>query len=361
MKACVLHSYDAPMTVDEVTVSDPIGDELLIRVVASGVCHSDKTIRQGTQQHPLPMILGHEAAGVVERVGPDATVFQPGDRVVTSASAMCGVCEWCMRGAPQHCLDRARTRAADLPPRLSLHGTPVAALVGLGGFAELMLVSQRAAAPLPAEVPLEIGALLGCAVVTGMGAVFNTAKVRPGESVAVIGCGGVGLNVIQAARVSGAGRIVAVDRVREKLARAEEFGATDTVLAADTDPVEAVRDLTGGGVDHAFEVVGNPATVAQAFAMLRIRGTATVVGVPKPTDVSGIPIFDFLLEKRLQGSRMGSSNVRLDIARIGRLYLDRRIHLDSLISHRIGLEDVESALAGMADATGARSVIALDE
>ncbi len=193
MRACVLHSYDRPMTVDEVTVSDPIGDELLIRTIASGVCHSDKTIRQGTQPHPLPIILGHEAAGIVERVGPEVSLFEPGDRVVTTASAMCGVCEWCMRGAPQHCLDRARAREAHLPPRLSIDGAAANTLVGLGGFAEMLLVSQRAAAKLPDAVPLEIGSLLGCAVVTGMGAVFNTARVQPGDSVAVIGCGGVGL------------------------------------------------------------------------------------------------------------------------------------------------------------------------
>jgi len=160
--------------------------------------------------------------------------------------------------------------------------------------------------------------------------------------------------------VSGAGRIIAVDRIPEKLKRAEAFGATDTVLATDTDPVQAVRELTSGGVDHAFEVVENSATVVQAFAMLRVRGTATVVGVPKPADVAGIPIFDFLLEKRLQGSRMGSSNVRLDVQRISRLYLEGRIELDSLVSHRIGLGDVESTLAGMEDTTGARSVITFD-
>jgi S-(hydroxymethyl)glutathione dehydrogenase/alcohol dehydrogenase len=265
-----------------------------------------------------------------------------------------------MRGRPQLCGNKRRTRAEGERPRLSLDGQPVGAFAGLGAFAERMLVHERAVVRIPDEMPLDRAALLGCAVITGMGAVLNTAKVAPGETVAVIGCGGVGLNSIQAARLAGAERIVAVDRIASKLERAREFGATDVIDASSVDPVEAVRELTGGGVDQAFEVVGRPQTIEQAFGMLRAGGTATVVGVPRPEDRISIAPIDLLYEKRLQGTQMGSTRFRLDVPLYCRLYLDGRIKLDELVTNRISLEDVNGALAGLDDFSGARSVIGLD-
>jgi S-(hydroxymethyl)glutathione dehydrogenase/alcohol dehydrogenase len=261
-----------------------------------------------------------------------------------------------MSGHLHLCLDKNRTRAEGHKPRLMRDGEPVTPFVGLGGFAEQMLVHHSSVATVPDAMPLDRAALLGCAVVTGFGSVLNTARVRPGQTVAVIGCGGVGLNVVQAARYVGASRIIAVDRVAAKLERATAFGATDVVDAAAGDPVAAVHELTGG-VDHAFEVVGRGATIEQAFGMLGLRGTATVVGVARPAETATIPALALLSEKRLQGAQMGSSRFPLDVALLAQLYLDGRIQLDALVSERIRLDDVDAALSHMDDSTGARSVI----
>ncbi|GAA3742289.1 S-(hydroxymethyl)glutathione dehydrogenase/alcohol dehydrogenase [Spinactinospora alkalitolerans] len=357
MKAAVLREFDSDLEIEDVDVADPAPDEVLIRVAASGVCHSDRTMQLGAQPLALPLVLGHEAAGVVERVGDDVAYVRPGDRVATCASAFCGVCRWCMRGELQHCEEKKRSRPPGLRPRLSSGDRAVEAFVGLGGFAEQLLVHERTVVRLPDEMPLDRAALLGCAVITGLGAVRRAAKVQAGETVAVIGCGGVGLNVVQGARIAGASRIVAVDRIAGKLDLARRFGATDTVDAGAADPVEAVRELTGGGVDHAIEVVGVAATIEQAFQMLDTMGTATVVGVARPDVEVRIPATDLLLEKRLQGTKMGSTRFRLDIPLYSRLYLDGRLELDALLSDRLPLSDVNTALAGLDNPLGARAVL----
>ena len=357
MKAAVLTDFNAPLEVLDLHVANPAPDEVLIRTVASGVCHTDRTMQQGAQPLGLPLVLGHEASGVVEAVGSAVTYVRPGDPVVTCPSAFCGTCEWCMRGLLQHCDDKRRSRPAGQPPRLTLDGANVDAFVGLGGFAEMLLVHERAVTKIPEEMPLDRAALLGCAVITGMGGVLNTARVQPGQSVAVIGCGGVGLNAVQGARYAGAAQIIAVDKVAAKLEKARELGATHTVDAGAVDPVEAVRDLTAGGVDHAIEVVGIPATIEQAFAMLRTRGTATVIGVARPEHRVSIPAVELLLEKRLQGTKLGSSRFRLDIPLYCRLYLDGRIRLDDLLSAHIALADVNGAMEELDAGLAARSVI----
>jgi S-(hydroxymethyl)glutathione dehydrogenase/alcohol dehydrogenase len=361
MKAAVLTEFDRPLEMLDVDVDNAAPDEVLVRVVASGVCHSDLNVQAGNlPASPRPQVLGHEVAGVVEHVGSDVSYVRPGDRVVTCPSGFCGTCRWCMSGLLHLCIDKGRARPSGQPPRLTCGGQEVAQFAGLGGFAEQMLVSERAVAVVPPEMPLDRAALLGCAVVTGMGTVFNAAKVGPGQTVAVIGCGGVGLNAIQAARFAGAATIVAVDRLASKLERARVFGATHVVDASATDPVAAVRELTGGGVDHAVEVVGRPATITQAFEMLATRGTATVVGVPKLDDMVTLRAMDLLSERRLQGAQMGSSRFRLDLEWMARMYLDGRILLDELISERVALGDVNKCLADMDGSSGARSVIVLD-
>ena len=360
MRAAVLTEFAQPLELLDVDVDDPAHDEVLVRVAACGVCHSDLNVQVGNlPASPRPQILGHEVAGVVERVGSEVRYVRRGDRVVTCPSGFCGTCRWCMSGLLHLCVDKHRVRPPGQPSRLSYGGQAVAQFAGLGGFAEQMLVSERAVAVVSDEIPLDRAALLGCAVVTGMGTVFNAAKVKPGQTVAVIGCGGVGLNAIQAARFAGAATIIAVDRLASKLERATLFGATDVVDAAVTDPVEAVRDLTGGGVDHALEVVGRPATITQAFEMLAVRGTATVIGVPKTDDRLTVRAMDLLSERRLQGAQMGASRFRLDLEWMARMYLDGRILLDELISERVGLTDVNDCLANMDASTGARSVIVL--
>ena len=356
-RAAVLHEFEAPLQIQEITVDDPAPDEVLIRTVASGVCHTDRTMQFGANPLPLPLVLGHEAAGIVERVGANVTYVKPGDPVATCASAFCGYCRWCQRGALQHCENKGRTRPDGQPPRLSLDGTPVEPFVGLGGFAELLLVHERAVVKLPPEMPLDKAALLGCSGITGLGAVRHGARVEPGQTVAVIGCGGVGLNVVQGARLAGAARIIAIDRIPAKLDLARTFGATDVIDASTVDPVAAVRELTGGGVDHAIEVVGTEATIEQAFAMLDTMGTATVVGVARPEMRVRIPAADLLHEKKLQGTRMGATRFRLDIPLYCQLYLDGRLRLDELLSATVGLDKVNEALDNLDHPLGARTVL----
>jgi S-(hydroxymethyl)glutathione dehydrogenase / alcohol dehydrogenase len=357
MQAAVLERFGGPLVIEDVDVAEAGPDEVLIRTAACGVCHSDRTIQLGAQPRPLPFLLGHEAAGVVEQVGAGVRGIRPGDHVVACGSAFCGSCEWCMRGLLQHCESKGWARADGEPPRLTLHGQSLPALVGLGAFASHLLVHERAVAVIPPEMPLDRAALLGCAVLTGMGAVRHRAQVAAGQTVAVIGCGGVGLNAIQGARMCGAARIVAVDLAAAKLTRAQTFGATDVVDASDGDPVRAVRELTGGGVDHALEVVGSAATIQQAFAMTRTYGTTTVIGVTRPEETISVPAYELMQEKRLQGSRLGSSAFRLDIPLYSRLYLDGRLMLDELVSDTIALPDVNAALTALDGSDAARSVI----
>jgi S-(hydroxymethyl)glutathione dehydrogenase/alcohol dehydrogenase len=357
MKAAVLHEFGSDLVLEEVSVSDPAPDEVLVRTVASGVCHTDRTMQQGANPLPLPLVLGHEVSGIVEAVGSNVTYVKPGDPVATTASSFCGHCRWCMRGDLHHCENKGRARSAGLPPRLSLGGTPVEPFVGLGGFAEMLLVHERTLVRLPDEMPLDKASLLGCAGITGLGAVRHTANVRSGQTVAVIGCGGVGLNAIQGARIVGASRIIAVDRVPEKLELARRFGATDTVNASEVDPVAAVAEMTGGGVDHAIEVVGIESTIEQAFAMLDTMGTATVIGVARPEMQVRIPAVQLLLEKKLQGTKMGSTRPRLDIPLYCRMYLDGQLLLDELLSETTSIENVNAALKGLDNPTGARTVL----
>jgi S-(hydroxymethyl)glutathione dehydrogenase/alcohol dehydrogenase len=357
VKAAVLTSYGAPLELVEVDVDEPSADEVLIQTHASGICHTDRTVQQGVHGSPIPNVLGHEAAGVVLRVGSAVDSVRVGDHVVTCPSGFCGSCEWCQRGLIHLCTDKGRDRGPGRRSRVTWDGHDVTSMSGIGGYAEQLLVSERAVVPISKDMPLDRAALLGCAVVTGMGSVLNRARVRPGETVAVLGIGGVGLNVVQAARLSGAARIIAIDRIPAKLERALLFGATDVVDASATDAVAAVRELTGGGVDHSFEVVGRPETVEQALAMLRVRGTTTLVGVPAPSSRISVPPMDLMAEKRLQGSNMGSSRYRLDIPFFVGLYLAGRLRLDELVSQRIALADVNDALDGIDDTTGARSVI----
>ena len=359
MKAALLYHVNEDLVIEDIDVDlPPRRDEVLVRTVACGVCHSDRTWQTpGRRPLPVPLVLGHEAAGVVEQVGSVVTYVQPGDHVTLCASAFCGTCRWCMRGQPQHCENKNFSRA-DGTPRLSHRGGAVDQLVGLGGFAEQMLVHERALVKLPEEMPLDRAALLGCGALTGLGAVRHAARVQVGDTVAVIGCGGVGLNVIQGARMAGASRIIAVDRLPAKLDMAKTFGATDLVDASTTDPVQAVLELSGGGVEHALEVVGTAPTIEQAFAMLDTRGTATIVGVAHPNVEARIKATELVFpEKRIQGCMMGSAHFRLDIPLYAQLYLDGRLKLDELLSERVPLDGVNAALNQLDSPLVARAVV----
>jgi S-(hydroxymethyl)glutathione dehydrogenase / alcohol dehydrogenase len=361
MRAAVLHRVPGEIEMTEVRVDKPGPHEVLVRTGATGLCHSDLHVLDGQLPARFPVLLGHESAGIIEAVGDQVTGLAPGDHVITCLSVFCGHCEHCLTGFPNRCENPETRRPSTDPPRLSLEdGTAVAQFTNLGSFAEEQLVHEHALVKVVDDIPLDRAALIGCAVITGVGAVWHTAKVQPGETVAVIGCGGIGLNCVQGARIAGAGRIIAIDRLAGKLAMAEEFGATDVVNAADVDPVAAVLELTGGGVHHAFEAIGLKVTAEQAFAMLRTGGTATVIGLLPLGDKVELPAFALFGERRIQGSRMGSNRFRVDMPRLVDLYLQGRLKLDELVSARIAIEEVNEGFDAMKGGEVARSVIVFD-
>jgi S-(hydroxymethyl)glutathione dehydrogenase/alcohol dehydrogenase len=359
MRAAVLETSPGDLVIDEITLTKPEPDEVLIQTAACGLCHSDLHMIDGHLPTPLPAVLGHEAAGIVQAVGENVTEFKPGDRVVSCLSMFCGTCRECSIGNTWLCEQRQSLgRRLDGSSRLWRGDVEVTQMTGLGAFAEEMLVHRNAIVGVPDELPLDVGALLGCAVITGVGSVINGARVRPGSSVAVIGCGGVGLNIVQGAAIAGAERIIAVDLNAEKLELASTFGATDVVNGAETDVVPAVRELTGGGVDAAFEAIGLAATAQQAFSMIRPGRTAYLVGLPALGVNIELPGAVMLLNGRgLQGLFMGSNNFKRDIPMLANLYLQGRLKLDELVAARIDLDQVNDGYAAMRKGTEARSVI----
>ena len=357
MRAAVLPRIPAPLEIAEIQVDKPGPHEVLVRTVAAGLCHSDLHFMEGKYTWDTPTIPGHEAAGIVEAVGADVTYVRPGDHVVGCLSIFCGRCEFCLSGRPALCDRQGLERGPDRPPRLSRNGERIHQFLRLSAFAELMLVHENTLAKVRDDMPLDRAALIGCAVTTGIGAVLNTARLPAGSTVAVIGCGGVGLNSVQGAAIAGAGRIIAVDTLPWKLELARTFGATDVIDAATGDPVEQVRELTGGGVEYAFEAIGLKATAEQAFAMLRKGGAATVIGMIPEGERIELPGSDFMDEKKIQGSNMGSNRFRVDIPRYVDLYLSGRLKLDELVSARINLEDVNDGFEAMRRGEVARSVI----
>lgn len=360
MKAAVLEQIPSELVIDEVTIDTPAGREVLVRTAATGVCHSDLHFVEGKYPHPTPVVLGHEAAGVVEAVGADVTHVRPGDHVITCLSLFCGQCELCLTGRPNLCTQHGLRRPAEGAARLRRDGERVHQFAELASFAEHILTHENAMVKINPEMPLDRAALIGCGVTTGLGAVFRTARVEPGETVAVIGCGGIGLNCVQGANLAGASRVIAVDMVASKLDLARQFGATDVVDAAAGDAVAKVMEMTGGGVHHAFEAIGLKQTAEQAFAMLARGGTATVIGmIPFGAKVE-VDGFALLAEKRLQGSNMGSNRFRIDMPRYVEMYLQGRLKLDELVSARIPLEDVNLAFDAMRKGEVARSVIVFD-
>lgn len=348
------------MEIEEISVSKPGPREVLIRTAAAGVCHSDLHFFNGTYPGPVPMVLGHESAGVVEQVGSDVHYVKPGDHVITCLSVFCGHCEYCLTGHMSLCQEPETQRASEEDPRISHDGGAVQQFANLGSFAEMMLVHEHAVAKIRPDMPLDRAALIGCGVTTGVGAVVHTAKVEPGSTVAVVGCGGIGLSCINGAAIAGASRIIAVDRVASKLELARKFGATDVVDAGDGDAVEAVKELTGGGVHYSFEAIGLKVTAEQAFGMLRNGGTATVIGMIPPGDMVSLHGVEFLFEKSIQGSFMGSNRFRVDMPRFVELYLQGKLHLDDLVSGHIRLEDVNDAFKALETGEIARNIILFD-
>jgi S-(hydroxymethyl)glutathione dehydrogenase/alcohol dehydrogenase len=360
MRAALLRQSPGWLDLADIEVDKPGPHEVLIHTAAAGLCHSDLHFIEGKYPARTPIVVGHESAGVVEAVGSEVSYVQPGDHIVTCLSVFCGQCDYCLSGRPNLCQSPETRRDPEAPPRLSEHGAALGQLGNLGSFAEEMLVHEHAVVKIRPDMPLDRAALIGCGVTTGLGAVFRTADVEPGASVAVIGCGGIGLNCLQGALLAGAVRIIAVDVLDAKLDLARRFGATDTVNASSGDPVEAVLEMTSGGVEYAFEAIGLKLAAEQAFNMLRRGGTATVIGMIPPGHNLELAGNAFLSEKRIQGSSMGSNRFRVDMPRYVELYLQGRLKLDELVSARIGLDQVNDGFRAMQRGDVARSVIIFD-
>lgn len=360
MKAAIFHEVGQPLVIEDISISKPGPREVLIRTAAAGVCHSDLHFIEGSYPGMSPMVLGHESSGVVEAVGSDVTYVQPGDHVITCLSVFCGHCESCLTGHMSLCVNPETKRDADEEPRLSQGGSTIHQFANLSSFAEQMLIHEHALVKIDRDMPLDRAALIGCGVTTGVGAVFHTAKVEPGSTVAVIGCGGVGLSCINGAALAGAGKIIAVDMVDSKLEMAKTFGATHTVNGKNGDSVEQVLELTGGGVHYSFEAIGLKQTAEDAFRMLRAGGAATIIGmIPVGVKVE-LMGSDFLREKKMQGSFMGSNRFRVDMPRFIDFYLQGKLHLDEMISKRISLSEINTAFDDIKTGSVARSVIVFD-
>jgi S-(hydroxymethyl)glutathione dehydrogenase/alcohol dehydrogenase len=360
MKAAVLREVRQPLQIENVQIGKPGPREVLIRTACAGVCHSDLHFIEGSYPYALPAVLGHESACVVEAVGSEVRTVKKGDHVITCLSAYCGHCEHCLTGHLSLCQSPDVRRGEHEESRLTQGGKAMSQFLNLSSFAEYMLVSEHACVAIRQDMPLDRAALIGCCVMTGVGAVFHTAGVRPGETVAIIGCGGVGLSAINGAAIAGAGRIIAIDMTKSKDSLAREFGATDFICAAETDPVAAVLEISKGGVHHAFEAVGLKKTAEQCFAMLKRGGSANLIGMIPVGQTIELPGSAFLGEKRIQGSVMGSNRFPVDMPRLVDMYLDGRLKLDKMISHRIKLQHVNEAFSEMKRGEVARSVIVFD-
>jgi S-(hydroxymethyl)glutathione dehydrogenase/alcohol dehydrogenase len=346
--------------VEEIRVEPPKRGEVTVKLGACGVCHSDLSATNGTLQMQLPLILGHEAAGEVVEVGEGVSALRAGDHVVSSFIYMCGECRFCVGGRPVLCIEQGR--AITTLPDGSLRtrdakGNALNIFSGCGVMAEYATMHVDNLVRIDPKIPFDRAALVGCAVTTGVGAVFNTARVVPGSSVVVFGCGGVGLNVIQGARIAGADRIIAIDTLESKLSLARQFGATDTLLSTE-DPVKALKKMTGGGPDYAFECVGNGELAAAAYRAIRRGGLAVVVGVAKPGDSTSVRTMTLPFEeKTLTGSYFGSCVPRIDFPRMLALYLGGKLKLDELITRRYAVDEAPQAFADLESGKNARGVI----
>jgi S-(hydroxymethyl)glutathione dehydrogenase/alcohol dehydrogenase len=361
-QAVMFRKAGEPLTVETVEVDAPWPHEVLVQTAASGVCHSELHLIDGPPRADGPqlMVLGHEGAGTVVAVGADVEDLAPGDHVVACSKAFCGSCEQCLSGHPNVCLRAlSKDRPRSAPARITQDGEPVRQFGAVGSHAGHMLLHESTVVKIDDAIPLDRAAILGCGVLTGLGAVLWTSGLNVGQTVAIFGCGGVGLSGVQGARIGGARQIIALDRVPAKLELAKVCGATDVVNVVETDAVAAIRELTGGaGVDHALDMVGSPALIRQAVESLAVRGTATMVGLLPPGSTIELPANALAQECRLQTSRMGSTRFRIDIPRYLELYTQGRLLLDELITGRGPLGDVNDAFAAMRAGTSARTVLA---
>ncbi|MEP1206131.1 MAG: Zn-dependent alcohol dehydrogenase [Rhizobiaceae bacterium] len=361
MKAAVLYEPNTPLQIEEISVNKPGPHEVLVRTAYAGLCHTDLHFSQAHTPYPMPVVLGHESSGIVEAVGSHVKYVKPGDHVVTCLSVFCGTCEYCTTGRPALCFNPEVKMPPGEAERLNWNKSGrVHTFMNLSSFAEQMLVHENALVKIRQDMPLDRACLVGCAVMTGYGSVVNTAKVGPGDKVAVIACGGVGMSAVNSARVAGAERIIAIDTNPEKLELALQLGATDIVNPKDGDVVEQVQEMTGGGVDHALDCLGSKRTAEDAFKMLAFDGTATLVGLFKQGETIELTGSDFLRERKIQGSLLGSNRFRVDMPRIIELYMQGRMELDVFISQKIALEQINDGFDAMREGKVLRSLIDFD-
>ncbi|MCP4038381.1 MAG: Zn-dependent alcohol dehydrogenase [bacterium] len=355
MKAAVLNEIGADMEIrDDVTLTDLGPGEVHVKLVSSGVCHSDLSVQNGTIPMGFPLVPGHEGAGIIQEVGPGVTDVAAGDHVILSFVPACRKCGPCERGQSYLC-DASMT--VGMTPHFLVGGNPVAGMTGLGTFAEELVTAESCVVKVDNDIPLDIASLIGCGVTTGVGAAINTAQVTPGSSAVVFGCGGVGISAIQGARIAGAAEILAVDTVEAKLEQAKSFGATHVCTPDALDQLKT--EITGGeGFDYALECIGNPVTIRNTFDVVRRGGTAVIVGVGRLTEEVKFNAFElFYTDKNLRGSMYGSANVRTFMPKLLRLWRQGKLDLESMITRRIQLDDVNDAFAAMEAGQVIRSVI----
>jgi Zn-dependent alcohol dehydrogenase len=361
-RAVICRKLNEPVVVERITIDSPKRGEVMVKLAACGVCHSDLSATNGTISMQLPLILGHEAAGEVIQVGEGVGDLAPGDHVVSSFIYMCGKCRFCAMGRPVLCLEQGKALST-LPDGTlrtrDVHGHALHIFSGCGVMTEYATLSVDNVVKIDGTIPLDRAALVGCAVTTGVGAVFNTARVAPGSRVVVFGCGGVGLNVIQGAHIAGAAQIIAIDTLPAKLDMAKQFGATATLLAKPgEDPVKPIKKLTDGGADFAFECVGSGELSSLSFRALGRGGLAVVVGVAKPNDMTAVRTMTLPFEeKTLTGSLFGSCVPRIDFPRMLALYMAGRLKLDELITHRYTIDEAPQAFADLVAGKNARGII----
>jgi S-(hydroxymethyl)glutathione dehydrogenase/alcohol dehydrogenase len=357
MRAAIFVEQDGDLTVEDVTATDPGPRDVVVQVTASGVCHSDLSVINGTLPMPPPAILGHEGTGIVESVGSEVSRVKPGDKVIGSFIPACGVCWFCRNNQSNLCEQTYAVMGTMRATRSD--GTPLPSMTGLGTFSDVMTCDEISLIKVETDLPDEQLALIGCGVTTGVGAALNTAQVVPGSSVAVVGCGGVGQAVIQGARIAGAARIIAVDPVEMKRKTALQLGATDAIDPTDGGATAQIQALTSGrGVDYAFEVIGNPKTIQQAFDMVRPGGACVLVGVPRFDQTIELPSMPLILqEKRVLGTVYGSAQVNRDFPRLIGLVEQGRLDLGDMVTKRMRLDDINDAFKAMQAGEAIRSVI----
>ncbi len=357
MKAAVFHEAHQPLTIEDVEIEKPKRREVLLRTAYAGLCHSDLHFMEGLYPFPTPAVLGHEGAAVVEAVGEDVTYVKPGDHVITCLSVFCGECMQCTTGHTNLCDNTEVKLLPGVARRLKWKGQVLHQAFNLSVFAEQMLVHEHAVVKINKDIPLDRAALVGCGVMTGVGAVFHAAKVEPGSTVAVLGCGGIGLSAVNGAALAGAERIIAIDTNQSKLELARKMGATDIINASNVDPVAAVKDLTGGGVPYSFEAIGLKITAEQSFQMLRPGGVATIIGmIPFGTKIE-LHGADFLRDRKIQGTSMGGNRFRVDMPRLLELWRQGRLKLDHLISGQVKLQEINEGFAMLKSGAPVRNLI----